>query len=144
MKVYDFPFLRGEKIGPLWLRMLRDNVGIKGIKNLNRLMPVDVHIARATFMTGVLRCEYSGSLDSIRYKIKDAWIESVKELEIDGKRIIALDLDEPLWHLSKYGCSKKRGNYCPRKYECPVSEFCVSGFVRITQKGGVYYIKVKT
>ena len=27
--VPDFPYLRGSKIGPLWLRMLRDNVGIE-------------------------------------------------------------------------------------------------------------------
>jgi hypothetical protein len=25
----DFPYLSGRKIGPLWLRMLRENVGIK-------------------------------------------------------------------------------------------------------------------
>ena len=36
-KIIDFPYLRGPKIGPLWLRMLRDNVGITKIKNLDKV-----------------------------------------------------------------------------------------------------------
>jgi hypothetical protein len=40
--VADFPFLRGDKIGPLWVRMLRDNVGLT-IRNLEAVpIPVDV------------------------------------------------------------------------------------------------------
>jgi len=35
-EVWDFPFLRGEKIGPLWLRMLRDNVGLS-LDNMDRI-----------------------------------------------------------------------------------------------------------
>lgn len=144
-KVYDFPFLRGDKIGPLWLRMMRDNVGIEGIRNLDKLMPVDVHIARSTLMTGVLRGNYSGSLDSLKSEISRAWIESVRGLEIDGRKIIAIDIDEPLWHLSKYGCSGRQGKYCPKRQFCPVSKFCVDGLVRITSKGGgIYYVEVRT
>ena len=143
-RVHDFPFLRGEKIGPLWLRMLRDNVGIKGMKNLDRLMPVDVHIARATLMTGVLRGNYSGTLDQLKPRIRDAWIESVKGLEVDGRKLIAMDLDEPLWHLSKYGCSLKKGEICPKKPLCPVSEFCVDGLVKITSLSGMHRVEVRT
>lgn len=32
--ISDYPYLRGPKIGPLWLRMLRDNVGIAQLRNL--------------------------------------------------------------------------------------------------------------
>jgi hypothetical protein len=51
----SFPFLSGNKIFPLWIRMLHDNVGID-LKNLDKIpIPVDIHIARASFTTGCLR-----------------------------------------------------------------------------------------
>lgn len=36
-------------------------------------------------------------------------------------------MDEPLWFLSKYGCSKldKSGKYCRFCEDCVVKEFCV-------------------
>lgn len=55
-QVSDYPYLRGPKIGPLWLRMLRDNVGIAQLENLENVpIPVDIHIARATLATGIVR-----------------------------------------------------------------------------------------
>jgi hypothetical protein len=54
--VLDFPFLRGPKIGPLWLRMLRENVGIADLKRMEEVpIPVDVHIARSTLCLGVVK-----------------------------------------------------------------------------------------
>jgi hypothetical protein len=50
------PYISGNKIAPLWLRMLRDNMGISKLENLNKIpIPVDVHVARATLSTGVVR-----------------------------------------------------------------------------------------
>jgi len=54
--VADYPFLRGDKIGPLWIRMLRDNIGIDRLKGLDHIpIPVDIHIARASLCLGVLK-----------------------------------------------------------------------------------------
>lgn len=62
-RVPDFPFLRGDKIGPLWLRMLRDNAGLTQIRNLDKVpIPVDIHVARATLALGVVHGQYKGSL----------------------------------------------------------------------------------
>jgi hypothetical protein len=47
--------------------------------------------------------------------------------------MIALDVDEPLWHLSLYGCThrdKLTGN-CPVYDHCEVKEFCIKGKVAI-------------
>ncbi len=130
----DYPYLRGNKIGPLWLRMLRDNVGISNIKNLDNVpIPVDIHIARATLSTGIVRGHYSGSLEGIFEEIRKAWFDSVKGTAIHGRNMIALDVDEPLWHLSKYGCTyrDKSSGDCPKFNTCEVNGYCVKGRVEI-------------
>lgn len=130
----DYPYLRGNKISPLWLRMLRDNVGITNIKNLDKVpIPVDIHIARATLATGIVRGYYSGSLEGIFEEIRKAWFDSVKGSALHERAMIALDVDEPLWHLSKYGCTyrdKSSGN-CPKFTTCEVNDFCVKGQLEI-------------
>lgn len=133
--VPDYPYLRGAKIGPVWLRMLRDNVGITKLKNLDKVpIPVDVHIARATLTTGVVRGSAKMTLEKMIKYIKNAWFESVKGLSVKNRPMVALDVDEPLWHLSKYGCSKHRDKFtgdCSRYDCCPAKEFCVKGMVKI-------------
>ena len=62
---WDFPFLRGPKIGPLWLRMLRDNVHMKELLDLDLVpIPVDIHVARATLALGIVHGQYEGKLES--------------------------------------------------------------------------------
>jgi|YNPMSStandDraft_1061717.scaffolds.fasta_scaffold42755_1 hypothetical protein len=133
-QVPDYPYLRGPKIGPLWLRMLRDNVSIAQLRNLEKVpIPVDIHVARATLATGILRGQFRGRLDEVFEYIRKAWFESVKGLSVKNREMIALDLDEPLWHLSKQGCTmrdKTTGN-CPLYYRCEAKEFCVKGVVKI-------------
>jgi hypothetical protein len=132
--ISDYPYLRGPKIGPLWLRMLRDNVGITQLKNLENVpIPVDIHVARATLTTGVVRGSIEVRLDEVFEYIRKAWFESVKGLIIKNRPMIALDVDEPLWHLSKYGCSnrdKTIGN-CSLFNRCEAREFCIKGKVKI-------------
>lgn len=133
-QVPDYPYLRGDKIGPLWLRMLRDNVGITELKNLDKVpIPVDIHVARATLTTGVVRGEFKGNITHLFDYIRKAWFESVKGLSIKNRPMIALDVDEPLWHLSKYGCSNrdKTTGYCPVYNRCEAREFCIKGKVKI-------------
>lgn len=93
----DYPYLRGDKIGPLWLRMLRDNVGLDQLKNLDKVpIPVDVHIARATAATGVVRGQFEGSLNEYYEIVRKAWFQSVEGIDLDGRPMIALDVDESL------------------------------------------------
>lgn len=128
----DFPYLRGDKIGPLWIRMLRDNVELEEIRGLDRIpIPVDVHIARATFAIGVVQGKYKGTVTGIFEEIRKAWFQSVRGLDIDGREMIALDVDEPLWHLSKYGCTKrdKISGDCPLISTCEAHDFCIKGKV---------------
>lgn len=140
----DFPNLRGPKIGPLWIRMLRDNVGITELVNLDKVpLPVDIHIARATLTTGVLKGRYVGNLERIFPEIRAVWSESVKGLPIKGRTMIALDIDEPLWHLSKYGCSGNRNKIsgtCSLYKRCEAKDFCIQGMV----SGETKHIEIDT
>jgi hypothetical protein len=132
--VPDYPYLRGDKIGPLWLRMLRDNVGIGDLRRLEEVpIPVDIHVARATLTTGVISGQYKGKVVDLFEYIREAWFEGVKGLKIKRRPMIALDVDEPLWHLSKYGCTKrdKTNDRCPESLRCEAKAFCVQGKIRI-------------
>ncbi len=140
--VWDFPYLRGNKIGPLWVRMLRDNLGYD-MKNMDLIpIPVDIHVARATMALGVVRGKYEGPIDELYTYIREAWFQSVKGLvRPDGLPMIALDVDEPLWHLSRSGCSKRQGNdYCPMKNTCLCQKYCIPGMIEIDSTKGKSYI----
>lgn len=126
-EVADYPYLRGRKIARLWLRMLRDNVGI-ALRRMNLIdIPVDVHIARATFSLGAIRGRARLRFHAAYPEVQKVWRQAAV-----GTERIALDFDEPLWYLSKFGCSTRRGNGCPRARECPVSSYCVAGRVLVS------------
>ena len=117
----DFPNLTGNKILPLWIRMLKEVCGVS-ITNLNKIpFPVDVHTARATIFTGCLKGEgIKTSITEIAPKVDEVWTKAAEQ----NKKFEKFDLDEPLWTLSKYGCSKQRNKICPVFNECPVKNFC--------------------
>ncbi len=129
--VNDFPNLRGKKIGPLWLRMLRDNAGIE-LKRLDEMpIPVDVHVARATLALGVVKGTFDGPVEELHEVVRKAWRNSVKDLQIGSRPMIALDIDEPLWHLSKYGCTfRDEAGSCP-KQDCEMRRYCVPGKIEL-------------
>ncbi len=134
-QVPDFPYLRGNKIGPLWLRMLRDNAGLE-IKELEAVpIAVDVHVARATLALGLVRGVYDGDVEGIYEEIRRAWRQSVKGLEVGGRGMVALDVDEALWHLSKYGCTDRdqATGECSHYERCEARELCVSGKVVVSE-----------
>ena len=133
-RIGDFPYLRGDKIGPLWLRMLRDTAGISNILSLDLVpIPVDIHIARATLTLGIVRGTYLGNFGNLFESIRKAWFESVHGLNLTNRPMIALDVDEPLWHLSRYGCTyrDKQSGICPKITSCEARELCISGKVDI-------------
>lgn len=52
---------------------------------------------------------------------------------IDSRSMISLDVAEPLWHLSKYGCTKrdKETGNCQVFEFCEAKEFCTKGKIII-------------
>jgi len=111
--------------------MLRDIAGLENLKNLEKIrIPVDVHIARASNFLGVIKNNDGGILDKEELPkyyggIRKAWCKIVEGLNINGKEIIALDMDEPLWLLSRYGCSKiNKENSKKLCSDCVVKDLC--------------------
>lgn len=118
----NFPNLTGNKILPLWIRMMKDVCGLK-IQNINSIpIPVDVHVARATIFAGCIEANnVRTSIEKISPLIDEVWRKASNQ----SKEFSKLELDEPLWTLSKYGCSKLKNRKCPFFSNCPVKEFCV-------------------
>ncbi len=124
-----FPSLSGVKIFPHWIRSLRDKVNLP-FKNLHKLpIPVDVHVARATFTTGCITGKYSskGVNETVRRRIIKVWQEG-----LEGTGIAPVEMFRPLWLLSKHGCRFRKDGDRPKIGECPVREFCVEGKVIVT------------
>ncbi len=122
-----FPYLSGKKILPLWLRLLHDVVGIE-LKNLDKIpIPVDIHIARATFCLGCLKGTYKGPFQDAIAEINGVWEEACENFPLTR-----LQLDGPLWNLSKYGCSHRTNQFCPKSSRCPVSQFCIPGKIYVS------------
>jgi len=126
-RISDFPYLRGDKIGPLWLRMLKDTCLVTDIQGLEQCpVPVDVHVARATINIGVITGQFEGRMEALYPSIRNAWFKSVEGLQAVGRPMVALDVDNPLWHLSKYGCTKRTmDRKCGMSRICPVRDLCI-------------------
>ena len=58
------------------------------------------------------------------------WLDNFDDGDFAGWQ-----MDECLWHLSKYGCRFRKDEFCPKKRECPVGKFCVRGLVHVSAKG---------
>ena len=122
----EFPYLAGstgtQKICSLWIRMLKDEASVK-FKNLNNVpIPIDIHTARSTVTTGCVSGRFDGSFSDLTDLIKKAWVEACT-----GMDYYPLQLDEPLWNLSRFGCSKHiNGSPCPVRQDCRLSEFCTA------------------
>ena len=128
----EFPYLSGTKILPLWLRMLKDEADLQ-MSNMDQMpIPIDVHIARATICTGALMGKYDASISSAWNLIDRVWEEASK-----GTGIYRLQFDEPLWNLSKYVCSLRSPEKCNMRDQCPVSRFCVDGYLSVSQGKGI-------
>ncbi len=124
-----FPYLKGDKILPLWIRMLKDQVGIE-LENMNKIsIPVDIHIARSTFTSGALKGRYEGDISGVKERIHEVWKDAC-----EGTDFYPLEFDEALWKLSKHGCSRRGENSCRLKDECPIGDLCVDGKISVSQE----------
>lgn len=113
---------------------VRDNVNIENLSRLDKvLIPVDIQVARASLATGVVRGHFSGNLEDLFGHIRESWFRSVKGLKIKGRSMMALDVDEPLRHLSKRGCThrNKATGECSAYSKFEAKDFCVRGSILI-------------
>ncbi len=133
----DFPFLSGKKIAPHWIRTMDDICNSK--INLKEIpIPVDVNITRATFSIGGLVGKYEGSIQQIREKIEKLWFDVSNILTKKyTKKYYPLLFQQPLWILSKFGCSNRKGFdnlLCPIHFECSLMKYCVKGLIKVAQR----------
>jgi hypothetical protein len=54
-------------------------------------------------------------------------------LQAGDRPMIALDVDEPLWHLSRNGCTLRdpENGACPKRAGCPVADLCWPGRIKV-------------
>ncbi|HDQ71349.1 MAG TPA: hypothetical protein ENN19_04535 [Chloroflexi bacterium] len=117
---YQFPYIKGPKIGPLWIRVLEDRWQGHHLDNLDHVpIPVDTHIAEATVMTGCVRGPFDGPFSELQDAVTEAWFTACQ-----GSHFYALLFNDPLWHLSRRGCRKTRWFPCEYWNLCPVTEYC--------------------
>jgi len=115
-----FPNLKGPKIAPLWVRMLKDNWQGHELVDMDKVeLPVDVHTGAATVMTGCVGGSFRGRFSEFAEAVWQVWREGCERTEL-----YPLQLDEPLWHLSRGGCRKTVTMPCEYESMCPVAIFC--------------------
>lgn len=114
-----FPGLSGDKISALWLRIVWRTAGIE-LNNLKKIsIPVDTHIRRATIKTQVIT-----NREDIPENILNCYVRLAWDLSLQNTERMPLQIDEPLWHLSRYGCAMAQ-NDCPQFNNCPVNHYCI-------------------
>jgi hypothetical protein len=117
-----FPFLRGPKIGPMWVRMLAQPGGA-AITSLEVLpVAVDVQVRKVTEYLGVTATE-GLDLEAARPLIQRAWEADVRENGAVGPPGLdgtAAALDPALWFYGKWGCTycERAGRKLPISYAC--------------------------
>lgn len=111
----QFPYLSGNKILPMWIRLIHKYCNLN-LENINEIpLPVDTHVARATHnLCSEINKEYKIN-DELREKINLFWEDIANDLNLEK-----LEFDELFFFLSKEGCSKspKKCNECIVKKEC--------------------------
>jgi hypothetical protein len=112
-----FPYLRGKKIGTLYLRVMGD-LGLFKVSDLDRLdVAVDVQVSRFTFYTGALKP--LGPLEGCVHNppIKPA-IERVWRKAASRVNCAPWQLDMPIWVIASNQCTNQICGPCPVKGLC--------------------------
>lgn len=103
-----YPELRGQKIGPMWVRMMAEPGGatIDGLEIVP--VAVDVQVRRVTENLGIAATA-ALPLDKAKPRIQKAWFAAVAAASgIAGPariRNTCAALDPALWFFGKHGCS---------------------------------------
>ena len=117
-----FPFLKGQKVGPMWVRIL----AYPGCATLSHLVvvpvAVDTHVRRASEYLGVAKTQ-GMDLDAARPIIQEAWRGDVAEggaVGPPGLGDTCAALDPALWFFGKHGCS-----HCEAvRQRTPIAKVC--------------------
>ena len=124
-----FRILKGEKIGPMWVRILA-NPGKAKIHRINIIpVAVDVHVCRITENLGVAgRRGLDHKKDKDQKTVQSVWRNAVETVEIGGSSGIensCAALDPALWFFGKFGCShcEKSGQRVPISSVCNHCQF---------------------
>lgn len=128
---HGFPFLKGPKIGPLWVRLLHDCCGVE-LRRLDEVpLPVDIHTAQATLQTGCVRAKVrSGRMADLREATQEVWKRALA-----GSGAYSLQMDQPLWLLSRRGCRRAEGWPCSARRGCPAADLCAPERMWLTVAG---------
>lgn len=122
-----FPFLRGPKIGPMWVRMLA-HPGRAAITSLETVpVAVDVQVRKVTEYLGVTATE-GLDLEAARSAIQHAWESDVRQNGAVGPPGLdgtAAALDPALWFYGKWGCTfcERAGRKLPISHTCDLCRF---------------------
>ena len=125
-----FPFLRGPKIGAMWVRILANPGGAK-IDRIDIIpVAVDRHVCRVTENLGVTGKQ---RLDAVKDRriIQSVWYDAIATAnfgEPSGIGGTCVALDPALWYFGKFGCShcKKVGQQAPISRACNHCQFPTS------------------
>lgn len=112
-----FPYIKGKKIGTLYLRVMGD-LGLFKISDLDPLdVAVDVQVSRFTFYTGALvplrpmeGCVHN---PPIKPAIERVWRQAASRVGC-----APWQLDMPIWAIASNQCTGKWCNPCPVKKLC--------------------------
>ena len=114
-----YPSLRGDKIGPMWVRIIVAPGGAK-VENMDKVpVAVDVQVCRVTRNLGV------ADAGETKCTIQAVWKSAVGGARFDGPPGIAgtcAALDPALWYFGTKGC-----DYCKDvQRRMPIGEACNS------------------
>jgi len=117
-----FPFLRGPKVGPMWVRMLAYPGGA-AMTSLETLpVAVDVQVRKVTEYLGVTDT-LGDNLEKVRGLVQARWAEDVRVNGAEGPSSLTdtcAALDPALWFYAKWGCT-----WCERSgRKVPISAIC--------------------
>jgi hypothetical protein len=123
-----FPLLRGDKIAPVWVRMLVDPGGARLTRLDEVPVAVDVHVLRVTRNLGMLP-DASGSPETVRRRVRALWMAEVRTHGCEGTPELGVTcaaLDAALWFFGVWGCAhcEKVGRRLPI---APVCNRCSYG-----------------
>lgn len=112
-----FPFLSGDKILPMWLKILSEDANVR-LQNMEKLpLPVDKNVAEVTFNV-IFKKRFHGNVDTKTIEtVRTVWKRIADRLNVP-----VISFDTPLWTLGgNLGCSNLRKANCDK---CPVKKHC--------------------
>ena len=130
-----FPLLRGEKIGPVWIRIIANPGGAEITPVEAMTVGVDIHVRRLTRNLGLLEdwpaiAAMDTDDDSRDREIRRIWHDAASRADIEGPPGVgrgAGAIDPALWFLGRYGCGHCEKMARPVRFgrACEASRMCL-------------------